>query len=96
LSILEDFPFEEEAVSMGPGDILVVYSDGITEATNPSEVQFGEERLAQVIQDHRQESASGVIDCIIKEVKAFTGGMAQADDMTLVVVKRNRAIAPGK
>jgi sigma-B regulation protein RsbU (phosphoserine phosphatase) len=89
LSILEDFPYEEETVSLGQGDVLVVYSDGITEAANNSEVQFGEERLAGVIQEHRGESASGLMEHIIKEVKAFAGGMAQADDMTLVVVKRN-------
>jgi phosphoserine phosphatase RsbU/P len=90
LSILEDFPYEEETVSLGVGDVLVIYSDGITEAANTSEVQFGEERLAQVIQQHREESASGLLESIIKEVKAFAGGMAQADDMTLVVVKRNQ------
>jgi len=88
LSILEDFPYEEALVSMGPGDVLVVYSDGITEAVNTSEVQFGEERLAKVIQEHRHESASGLLECIVKEVKTFAGGMAQADDMTLLIVKR--------
>jgi len=88
LSIMEDFPFEEETVDLGRGDLLVIYSDGITEATNTSEVQFGEERLANVIREHREESASGLVECIIKEVKAHAGGMAQADDMTLVVVKR--------
>ena len=95
LSILEDFPYEEETVSLDPGDTLVVYSDGITEATNPSEVQFGEERLAKVIQDHQQESASGLVECIIKEANAFAAGKAQADDMTLLVVKRNHAVASG-
>lgn len=88
LSILEDFPYEEETVSLGPGDILVIYSDGITEAANSSEVQFGEERLSKVIQEHRGETASGLIECIIREAKAFAGGMPQADDMTVVVVKR--------
>ncbi len=88
LSILEDFPYEEASVSMGPGDVLVVYSDGITEAVNTSEVQFGEERLAKVIREHRHETASGLLECIVREVKTFVGGMAQADDMTLLIVKR--------
>jgi serine phosphatase RsbU (regulator of sigma subunit) len=95
LSILEDFPYEEETVSIGPGDVLVIYSDGITEAANPAEVQFGEERLARVIQDHRQEGAASLMECIITEVNAFAAGRAQADDMTLVVVKRNSTAVPG-
>jgi serine phosphatase RsbU (regulator of sigma subunit) len=89
LSILEDFSYDEETVGMGPGDILVIYSDGITEAVNPAEEQFGDERLAVVIRDHRQENAAGLMESIIKEVTAFAGGRAQADDMTLVVVKRD-------
>jgi len=41
-----------------------------------------------VIQEHRHETASGLLECIVKEVKTFAGGMAQADDMTLLIVKR--------
>ena len=96
LSILEDFSYDEETVSMGPGDILVIYSDGITEAVNPAEEQFGDERLAVVIRDHRQENAAGLMESIIKEVTAFAGGRAQADDMTLVVVKRDPSAASSR
>jgi sigma-B regulation protein RsbU (phosphoserine phosphatase) len=95
LSILEDFPYEEETVDIEPGGMLVIYSDGITEAVNPAEEQFGEGRLAKVIQDNAQGSATGLVERIISDVNTFAGGRAQADDMTLVVVKRNSSAASG-
>jgi sigma-B regulation protein RsbU (phosphoserine phosphatase) len=88
LSILDDFPYEEETVSLDPGDLLVIYTDGITEAINSREEQFGEMRLAEVIDAHRNAPAAEVIDQIISSVRRYAAGAPQMDDMTLVAVRR--------
>lgn len=88
LGMLEEFPFEEEEVQMNPGDLLVVYSDGVTEAWNTDEVEFGEKRLAEVLHQYHNKTASELIDGVIAAVKSHTGSVPQADDITLVVLKR--------
>jgi sigma-B regulation protein RsbU (phosphoserine phosphatase) len=88
LSIMEDFPFEEKTIPLTPGDIMVVFSDGITEAINPSQELFGEERLAALLQQHRGESAAEIIESIIRGVKQHAAAAPQMDDMTIIVVKR--------
>jgi sigma-B regulation protein RsbU (phosphoserine phosphatase) len=87
LSIIEDFPFQEETVPFGPGDLMVVYSDGISEAMNPAEEQFGEVRIAEVIARERSRTATEIIESIIGAVRAHAGAAPQMDDMTLVVIK---------
>ena len=89
LSILEEFPFEDETVTLQQGDLLVICSDGITEAMNPSQEQFGDARLEEVIRQHRSSKAVDLIDRIIDAVKSHAGKAPQMDDMTLVVVRRN-------
>jgi phosphoserine phosphatase RsbU/P len=88
LSIMEDFPYQEEVVTLAPGDVVVVYSDGITEAVDPSQVQFGDKKIENVVAGHRSLGASEIIDSIIGAVRAHAGAAAQADDMTIVVIKR--------
>lgn len=88
LSILEEFPYEEATVGLRPGDVLVIFSDGITEAINPAQEMFGEARLAAVIAEHRHKAAADLIEQIIGAVREYAGTAAQTDDMTLVVLKR--------
>jgi sigma-B regulation protein RsbU (phosphoserine phosphatase) len=90
VSIMEDFPFEEEVIPLQPGDTLVINSDGITEALNSKKEQFGEKRLAAILKESLDLPAKELIDRIIEHVKKFTGTYPQFDDMTLVVVKRNK------
>jgi len=87
LSILDDFPYQEETVPFGPGDLMVVYSDGISEAMNPAEEQFGEARIADVVGRERNRSATEIIESIVAAVRAHAGTAPQMDDMTLVVIK---------
>ena len=89
LSILEDFPYEEETVPLGNGDILVIYSDGVTDAINSRNEMFGEARLKSVIQEHLTAGATALIEHIIAGVQSHAGTAPQMDDITLVVVKRN-------
>ncbi len=88
LSIMESSPYEEETVAMNPGDVFVLYSDGITESMNSGQEQFGEDRLLAVLKEHQKSSAQELLDQIIKSAKEHAGKEPQADDMTVVVVKR--------
>ncbi len=88
LSIMEEFPYDEDQLTLAPGDVLIVYSDGITEAINMNQELFGVDRLLAAIRANRDKSANELIESIVAAVKAYAGPAPQADDMTLVVIKR--------
>lgn len=87
--IAASFPFTEVTITFYPDDLLVIYSDGITEAMNRDEEEFGEERLKTIIEKNRHAYAENLIEIIFDAVKAFSKNVSQSDDMTLVVIKRN-------
>lgn len=89
LGVVETFPFEEETIAFGPGDILVVFSDGITEAFDPDDNQFGEGRLSELIENNRAEPADMITERIVEAVRQHASTAPQADDLTLVVIKRD-------
>jgi serine phosphatase RsbU (regulator of sigma subunit)/pSer/pThr/pTyr-binding forkhead associated (FHA) protein len=70
-----------------PGDYLVMYSDGVTEAQNPEGELFGEERLRVVLQRFEGKNAQELLDSVLVAVRAFTAGYAQADDITVVALQ---------
>ncbi|MEW6231279.1 MAG: GAF domain-containing SpoIIE family protein phosphatase [Chloroflexota bacterium] len=88
LGIIEDVVLEERRVRLKPGDVLVLYTDGVTEAWNNWDECFGRERLTQVLRDHHSLAAGDLIQRINDAVAAFVSGAPQSDDATLVVVKR--------
>ncbi|HEX9116722.1 MAG TPA: SpoIIE family protein phosphatase [Anaerolineae bacterium] len=88
LGAFEDIRLEERQIEVSPGDVLVFYTDGITDAVNPEVEMFGEERLTVVLAAHAGEPAQAVLDAIMAEVALFAGDAEQADDITCVVVKR--------
>jgi sigma-B regulation protein RsbU (phosphoserine phosphatase) len=88
LGIFQDFPFQEETTPLNPGDLLLVYSDGITEAMNANDEEFGEERLMAVVRENWSVSSSELIEKIVAAVQRHAGDTPQSDDITLVVVKR--------
>ena len=88
VSIVEEFPYQEDTVSLAPGDVVVVYSDGITEAVDPRAEQFGDTNIQSVVVANRALGASGIIDAIVGAVRQHAATAAQADDMTIVVIKR--------
>jgi len=71
---------------MQPGDILAAFSDGVTEPENQS-VEFGEERLIELIQEHRHEPVSRIGDAIVGAVADWIGGAEQPDDVTVVLAR---------
>jgi serine phosphatase RsbU (regulator of sigma subunit) len=89
LGILPVVPFQEETVDLNPGEALLIYSDGVTEAVNAANEDFGEQRLIALAQQNLPLPAGELIEKIITAVKTFAGDEPQHDDVTLVVVKRN-------
>ena len=88
LSVIEHETFQEDHIAIQRGDVLVIFSDGITEAMTRDDHEFGEERLRNAIQKHIQDSAQDIIQAIIAAINDFVGDAKQTDDMTLVVLKR--------
>jgi sigma-B regulation protein RsbU (phosphoserine phosphatase) len=88
LSIVENENYQDDKIDFEPGDILLIYSDGITEAMNPGQEEFEEQRLRDIVLQHRNESAESIIAHIKDAVNAFVESSVQNDDMTLVVIKR--------
>ena len=88
LGVIDNFLFEEEVVPFNSGDILVIFSDGITDAFDANEDQYGEEKLLRVIEEHGDERAEVLTDLIIGSVEEHARSVPQTDDLTLVVVKR--------
>lgn len=88
LGILPSADFEVGQINLAPGEGLVVYSDGVSEANNLLEEEFGMERLIQVVRKNLQASASGMRDKIESALSTFTKTAAPNDDITLVIVKR--------
>lgn len=78
---------EEETVSVDKGDVLVLYTDGITEAQNDHEEFYDEKRLFKLLKREKTGSAEELRDLIIEDVRTFMGNARQYDDMTLVVIK---------
>ena len=90
LGILPVYTYEQETVDLRPGDIAVLYSDGVTEnfAADRDE-EFGEDRMGQVIYQHRLEPIDAIIEHVCDAVHEFTSGAPSADDFTLVLVRRD-------
>jgi len=76
----------EMATELGPGDVLVVYSDGVTEASPDHDEEFGEERLMRALRDHACEPAERLTHAVVEAVAAFSGG-ARSDDVTVVALR---------
>jgi serine phosphatase RsbU (regulator of sigma subunit) len=70
------------------GDMIVLYSDGVTEATNPNYDEFGEDRFIEVLKQNRNKTAGAIVEAVTKALAEFAAGAPQADDITLVVAKR--------
>ncbi len=88
LGILPNAEYEVGEAHLKPGDSLIIYSDGVTEANNVKEEEFGIERLTEVVGKNVKSSASGMRDKVESALSAFTQTAPANDDITLVIVKR--------
>ena len=89
LGFAPDFSFREDAIVLMPGDTLLMYSDGITEAKNEAGELFEEHRLLTLFEHQTASTAEALVDLVFREVNAFTGNAPQSDDITLLILKRD-------
>jgi serine phosphatase RsbU (regulator of sigma subunit) len=92
LGMMEGMMYEERTVNLSPGDIVVLYTDGVTEATNSDMEQYGLKRLRLIVQRSRHLSSQGILDNILEDILNFSGDQAQFDDITMIIVKANGTI----
>jgi len=87
LGVIDEVDLQSVKVDLKPGDVLVLYTDGVTEAINDREEEFGEERLLRVITENRNGTAREIMDRVLAAITAFAGDRPQYDDITIMVLR---------
>src|SRR6476619_1466577 len=87
LGLFEHATFEEETVALEPGDLLIAFSDGVTEAMSATGEEYGEDRLQTCVEANREKLPQDVLDAIFASVREFTTGAVQSDDVTALVLR---------
>jgi sigma-B regulation protein RsbU (phosphoserine phosphatase) len=90
LGVLSETPFEAMETELLPGDRLVLYTDGITEAFNPREEEYGDARLEAVLERHRRSSEKELVEGLVEDVLSFCDSARPRDDMSLLILSRER------
>jgi sigma-B regulation protein RsbU (phosphoserine phosphatase) len=85
--LIEEAAFEVATERLEPGDKVVIYSDGVTEAQNPRGEFFGKKRLREIVTSHAAETCTAIHDAIQEGVSAFAEGARQSDDITVVAME---------
>ncbi len=89
LGVLDGVEWQAVTVPMQPGDMLVAYSDGVSDALSEADEFFGEERLRAIVERHRNDSAQHMLDAIVEAQHSFVGQTPWFDDATLMILKRD-------
>jgi len=89
LGLVENADYEQAVIELIPGDLLLLSTDGLTEAMNPGKEMFGDERLREVLPEHSAafSSAASIVEALRGRVDAFSSGAERHDDLTIVVVR---------
>ncbi|HEY0544111.1 MAG TPA: SpoIIE family protein phosphatase [Pyrinomonadaceae bacterium] len=87
VGLLPNFPYTQASVTLQQGDLLIAFTDGISEAMNPAEEEWGEERMMQKIKECHRLTAADMLATLVKAADEFASGAKQHDDMTLVVIR---------
>lgn len=85
---IDDYQFTQESIQLEPGDTLLLYTDGVTEAIDTDEKEYGEARLEKLLAQSCKLSCQEIVDNVKADVKAFAGEAEQSDDITLLALKR--------
>jgi sigma-B regulation protein RsbU (phosphoserine phosphatase) len=85
--LFEGVPFEEETFQVHPGECLVVFSDGVSEALSATGDEFGESRIIDVVRAVLGRDSNGVLEAIMTAVRQWATGAAQNDDVTALVIR---------
>jgi serine phosphatase RsbU (regulator of sigma subunit) len=86
LGVIQEIELEESEYTLQPGERLMLYSDGVTDALSPQQASFGKERLCQLLSDLGEQTASGIVAGTLEELQQWSRGHPPFDDITLVVV----------
>ncbi len=89
LGIIPGHEFHENTIQLDVGDALFLYTDGITEACNSTDAEFGEHRLDDHLDTERNAAMGDLVDIVVKAVDDFALGMDQFDDMTCLALRWN-------
>jgi phosphoserine phosphatase RsbU/P len=88
IGLMPGVAYQQDIVTFESGDVLIIYSDGITESINDKDEEYGEARLLEVVKNNLSRSASGIRDRIDESLSRFVGTTAPIDDMTVMIIKR--------
>ena len=88
LGAFDEIKLEEKQARLDVNDLLVLYTDGITEAFNPQGDLYGEERLINLLHQNHSLDAQELLACLLDDVNQFAGSLSPSDDLTVVVIKR--------
>ena len=90
LGVLKGMPYERGTVVLQTGDVLAMFTDGVTEAMSPDGEEYGEERLEALLRAHREGSAQAILDAVRADIRVFTEDPDErSDDITMIVVKND-------
>ncbi len=84
---------EEDRIDLSSGDVIVLYTDGITEAMNQQSDLFGEGRSSRIVEEHGHLESGELRERILREIESFVGTADQHDDMTMILLKVEPAFA---
>jgi serine phosphatase RsbU (regulator of sigma subunit)/pSer/pThr/pTyr-binding forkhead associated (FHA) protein len=87
VGLLEFAPYGQETVQLQPGDTIIVFSDGVSEALSTAGEEFGDDRLQAVAESSPSSTTADLVDLIVSEVRTFTKGAPQSDDITVMVIR---------
>jgi phosphoserine phosphatase RsbU/P len=84
---------EEQTIPLHDGDLYVLFTDGISEAMNEGDDCFGDERLGRILEEHPDLPSEELRERVLREIAAFVGAAPQHDDMTMILLRIDRASA---
>jgi sigma-B regulation protein RsbU (phosphoserine phosphatase) len=87
LGVIQNSEYKERVLNLKPGDVILFYTDGVTEAKNESDEEFGTKRLEKILSDNPDLKARELQDKIYQEVRSFTGTESKEDDLTMIIIK---------
>ncbi|HUS07421.1 MAG TPA: SpoIIE family protein phosphatase [Bryobacteraceae bacterium] len=87
LGLLENREYDEVTLKTEPGDVLLLYSDGIQDQQNPNDEEYGNSRLFRILKEHCSKPPKALVDAVFEDVERFTSGRSMNDDQTVIALK---------
>lgn len=89
LGVHEDFTYEQQSTDLSPGDLVLLYTDGVSEAENEDGEQYEDDRLIELLRSERQRPPSDIVTTLIEDLTEFTGSPEINDDLTVILIRKN-------